>query len=571
MSEEKNYIHYLEHSKVKNNIILLESQHGKTLGGNIAAIARELATAKQYGRFKIFVSCKAKQMEKMKQLLVKLGIKKIRPLETGSRQYFKVLATAKYLINDNTFVSDFIKRPEQIYLNTWHGTPLKTLGKQIKDDYGMIGNAQRNFLCADYLLCPNEFTMQCLTRDYMLENMGNTKLLLTGYPRNTVFLEKEKGEQIRKVCGLEGMQVYAYLPTWRGTTNQVENEEQNEKLKEYFLELDAALTDRQRVYVKLHPMNEKGMDLSDLKHIVPFPKEYETYEFLNAMDGLITDYSSVFFDYAITGKKIILFTYDKEAYTSERGFYFPMEELPFPQVDTVEALADYINRPKEYDDTAFVQRYCGYDNVDVTKALCQRVILEKPSALIEEKELKDNGKPNVLLYAGPLATNRTTEQFLELVAGLNTDAYNYTLLYKMDEVRYRQKRLQQLPQGMNFFGFYEAHSLPQEQLEQYMNWRDSKKAPSGEEQACIRMLARYEKQRLFHKCRIDYVLDFSGSNDETLLILSEFPMSRIQMKQMAPPINIQLTGVLPEDRIEIGDATQLEALLRSKLKDERMK
>ena len=563
MSEEKNYIHYLEHCKVKKNIILLESQHGKTLGGNIAAIAKELATSKQYRGHKIFLSCKEEQTEEMKQLLVKIGAKKIRPLATGSGKYFKILATAKYLINDNTFVLDFIKRPEQIYLNTWHGTPLKTLGRQIKDDYGMIGNAQRNFLCADYLLCPNEFTMQCLTRDYMLEHIGNTRLLLTGYPRNTVFLEKEKGEQIRKACGMDGMQVFAYLPTWRGTTGQVENEEQNEKLKEYFLELDDALTERQRVYVKLHPMNAKGMDFSGLKHICPFPKEYETYEFLNATDGLITDYSSVFFDYAITGKKIILFTYDKEEYTSERGFYFPMEELPFPQVNTVTALAECINRPKEYDDTAFVQKYCAYDNVNVTKALCERVILDRPSELIEEKELKDNGKPNVLLYAGPLATNRTTEQFLELVAGLNTEAYNYTLVYKMDEVRYRQKRLLQLPEGINFFGFYEAYSLSQEQLEQYMTWRDGKKEPSGEEQDCIRNLAAHEKQRLFHKCRIDYVLDFSGSNDETLLVLSEFPMTRIKMKQMAPPINIQLTGVLPDNRVEVEDAKQLEQLLQS--------
>ena len=198
MGEQTRYIHYLEHCKVKDNVVLLESQHGKTLGGNIAAIAKELATAPEYKGFQLWLSCQETQMEEMKAKLNKHNLQRIRPVLMGSRQYFKLLATAKYLVNDNTFILDFIKRPEQVYLNTWHGTPFKTLGRQIKDDAGMIGNAQRNFLCADYLLCPNELTRRSLTEDYMIENMGNTKVLMAGYPRNTEFLDEERRVVIRK-------------------------------------------------------------------------------------------------------------------------------------------------------------------------------------------------------------------------------------------------------------------------------------------------------------------------------------------------------------------------------------
>lgn len=567
MEEQTRYIHYLEHCRVKDNVVLLESQHGKTLGGNIAAIAGELATAPEYKRFQLWLSCQAGRMAEIQAVLDRHGLKKIHLVQMRSRQYFKLLATAKYLINDNTFIMDFIKRPEQVYLNTWHGTPLKTLGRKIKDDFGMIGNAQRNFLCADYLLCPNELTMRSLTEDYMIENLGKAKLLLGGYPRNTEFLDEESRSAVRRECGFEHMEVYAYLPTWRGVLNQVENQVQNEQLEGYLEELDALLDEQQRVYVKLHPMNSKGIDLLKFRHILPFPKEYETYEFLNATDGLITDYSSVFFDYAITGRKILLFTYDKEEYTSSRGFYFPMEELPFPQAETVEELARYIREPKSYDDTAFRKQYCAYDTKDATKALCSRVLLGQQSPLVEERSIEDNGKKNVLLYAGPLNTGRTTEQFMELVQGLDTKKYNYTLIYKMEEVCYRQKKLLQLPEGMNYMGFYEAFSLPEKQREQYMAWRKGKKAPDQEQQKAIQCLVAHEKQRLFPDCRIDYVLDFSGSNDETVLVLSAFPMTRIKMKQMSKTINRQLPGIPEETRTEIETAAQIEALLADKLKD----
>jgi len=565
MGEQTRYIHYLEHCKVKHNVVLLESQHGKTLGGNIAAIAKELATAPEYKGFQLWLSCQETQMEEMTAKLKKHNLQKIRPVLMGSRQYFKLLATAKYLINDNTFILDFIKRPEQVYLNTWHGTPFKTLGRQIKDDAGMIGNAQRNFLCADYLLCPNELTRRSLTEDYMIEHLGNTKVLMAGYPRNTEFLNEERRAVIRKECDMEHMEIYAYMPTWRGVLNQVENNGQNEQLTRYFEELDSMLSEHQRVYVKLHPMNSKGINVSKFQHILPFPKEYDTYEFLNATDGLITDYSSVFFDYAISGRKILLFTYDKEEYISSRGFYFPIEELPFPQAATVAELVHYINKPKTYDDTAFLKQYCAYENKDATKVLCKRVFFNQSSSLIEERELKDNGKKNVFLYGGPLNTCRTTDRFFELVNELDTTKYNYTLIYKMEEVCYRQKTLRKLPATMNYMGFYEAFSLEEKQKEQYIAWRKSRKAPDAEQKKLIKRLIEHEKQRLFTDCRVDYVLDFSGSNDETMLVLSAFPMSRLKMQNTSRTINRQLKEVLDTERIEIETAGQVEDLLAEKL------
>ena len=311
---KKKYIWYREHCPLEEKAILLESQHGGVVGGNIFAIMKELCQNPEYEEYTIYLACFESRLEGRYASLKHHGLDgRVNVVSTARNEYFKVLATAKYLINDNTFTNVFIKREGQVYLNTWHGTPLKTLGKKIKQDYAAIGNAQHNFYVADYLLYPNEFTMQHMLEDYMVENLGSATVFLTGYPRNEVFLSQGRREEIRKECGMEQMEVYAYLPTWRGVIGKVTSAQQNARLLEYLRELDGKLAEHQRVYVKLHPISVKAIDLSEFHKILPFPaEEYETYEFLNAVDGLITDYSSVFFDYAVTRQKIILFTYDKE-------------------------------------------------------------------------------------------------------------------------------------------------------------------------------------------------------------------------------------------------------------------
>ena len=96
------------------------------------------------------------------------------------------------------------------------------------------------------------------------------------------------------------------------------------------------------LFVKLHPMAKNDVALDRFSHIRPFPDDCETYCFLNAADVLITDYSSVFYDFAITRKKCVLFTPDAADYEAERGFYRPLSSLPFPQTADVPARAENV-------------------------------------------------------------------------------------------------------------------------------------------------------------------------------------------------------------------------------------
>ena len=83
---------------------------------------------------------------------------------------------------------------------------------------------------------------------------------------------------------------------------------------------------------------------------------------INIADVLISDYSSVIFDFVCTGRKIVLFTYDKEEYQQERGMYMKIEKLPFPNVDNIHDLVSELRSPKKYSDEAFGELFCKYDN-----------------------------------------------------------------------------------------------------------------------------------------------------------------------------------------------------------------
>jgi len=526
---KKQYVYYLEHCPVKEKTILLESQLGASLGGNIFAVLKELCENPEYAEFQLYLSCKKEKLESRRAFLIKYGLaERTTLLDTSSRAYFKVLATAKYLINDNTFIHVFIKRPEQIYFNTWHGTPFKTLGKKIKKDYAGIGNAQHTMFTADYLLYPNKFTMEHMVEDYMLPNWAGGKIFLSGYPRNTAFLTEGRRNEIRRECGLENTDVYAYLPTWRGIVGKVTDKEQNERLFGYLKELDEKLSDTQRVYVKLHPVSVKAIDLSSLKKVLPFPEDrYETYEFLSATDGLITDYSSIFFDYAVSRKKIILFAYDKEEYIADRGFYFSMDELPFPQAATVDELLACMNAPKSYDDTEFINTFCAYENEGVTKALLHRVLFEESSCLIEEREIPDNGKKNIVFYAGAMKENKITQTMAEFFGQADREKNNYMVIFKIQDLKKNQERLLVLPEDICHFGHYDNISLNMWDMLLYKLWRSRRLLPYGMVKNIIRKKARFEMARILGGCRVDEVVQFSGYGPEMITAFQEMPCRKI--------------------------------------------
>ena len=380
------YGSYYKKYDVIENRILFESFHGSTISDSPFYILKELLSRDDAKNYEIYYSTNPADYDTHKKFMEANNIP-VKLVSITSYEYLKVLATAKYLVNNSSFPVYFIKKEEQVYLQTWHGTPLKTLGKQMRKGIESMYNVQHNFLQATYLMHPNEFTKDAIMRDYNLEKLYTGKVALSGYPRNSIFMDKDKAVEVRKSLGYEDKTLYAYMPTWRGTSNHSVNmNAYGKEVSEMMKYLDSQLKDNQILFVNFHPILKNSVQLGNYKHIKPFPAEVDKYEFLNCVDALITDYSSVFFDFSVTRKPVILYIYDYDKYMQDRGMYMDIQELPFVKLHKIEELSEWLSTEKilneSYDDDDYCNKFIKYDSLDAPKKMLDLLLYGKEDGLV---------------------------------------------------------------------------------------------------------------------------------------------------------------------------------------------
>ena len=359
------YAWFYKHCKVNPKRMLFESFHGKNISDSSLAVLQEMVKRGIASDYEIYYASKDIKHD---QQFVDSNHLPVKLIDITTRKYTYILATAKYLLNNSSFPVYFIRRPEQIYVQTWHGTPLKTLGKQMRLGIESMYNVQHNFIQANMLTFPNAYTRTAIMRDYNLEDLYTGKIAMVGYPRNSVFMQGDNPD-IRKRYSLDVYETFAYMPTWRGKSNHsVDVEGYTQQVKRLLSAIDDTLNDRQKMFVNFHSMVAESISLGAYKHIEPFPSDVGNYDFLAQIDVLVTDYSSVFIDYALTRKPIVLFAYDFEEYTHDRGFYMPITDLPFPILYTLEDMCDYIRERKylepQPDRSAFDADFLAYDSAN---------------------------------------------------------------------------------------------------------------------------------------------------------------------------------------------------------------
>lgn len=519
------YIKYYDTLLIDPSVILLESQHGKEISGNIFYIAQYIANNEQYRDYKVYIPTWIRHRKKMQAILNNHHISSVQLVVYASDEYFRLLASAKYLINDNTFDACFIKKEGQIYLNTWHGTPLKTLGRKMNDGYHSIGNVQKNFAFSDYMLFPNRHTRDALLRDYMVEDISNPVELYGGYPRNSIFFDEDSRKELRERFRLEEKKVYAYLPTFRGMPSAQKISKNDTYLLYFLYELDRLLNEDEILYVNLHPVAKKNIDFRQFRRIKAFPINIETYAFLNLADCLITDYSSVFFDFANTRRKIVLFAYDQGEYLEDRGVYIPLEELPFSKVNDINSLLRELRSPIEYDDKEFLDMYCPYETTLATQKLCDFIFFQKNTGIIiKERELLD--KENILLYVGNLAGNGITASLKNLLNTLDLEKRNYYLAFRSEKVARYKETLQTFPEKVKYFSMLGDMNLTlREKI--IRKFFKGKVIPASFYMKLMQKRIVEDWQRCFGRARFHTAVQFNGYEAEFILLWSQFMGNKV--------------------------------------------
>lgn len=500
-SLKTDYIEYLK-LPVNDNLVLLEGGQGTNINGNMFSMLNEINSNPRWNQYKTVFVVTSKTLDAAKKRMERYGFDKVILAVRGSSSYCKYLATAKYLLTDNSFPPYFYKRDGQVFLNTWHGTPLKTLGKSDKSNLASLANIQKNYLMSDYALFPNEFTRNVFMEDYDLKHIFKGNSLIANYPRNYIFYDKNQSVIMKKQLGYDGKRLFAYMPTWRGTGRTADTQLQLESTKKILDEFDEKLDDNTVLLVNLHFLLASGIDCNDYRHIDYFSSDYDTYEILNACDGLITDYSSVFFDYAVTGKKIILYAYDKEEYLGSRGVYIPFESLPFPIVQTVDGVIENINAPiYSYDD--FISEYCPNGYADSCEKLFDLMISGKSDCFnLEKQPMQDI----CLIYAGDMepADFENIRSYIDACP-----EYKHIIVYRQNLTEEKKKFMLSLGDNASTLGTITAFQFTAKEM---LTLAKNTIFNRAYDNKVLNTFFKRERNRLFYSIAPARIVDFSCQN-----------------------------------------------------------
>ncbi len=256
---------------------------------------------------------------------------------TGSDVCRGALESADLIVANTHIEMEWTKKPDATYLQTWHGTPLKRIHHDVLwAPPGRLSELDRDVARWDYLLSPNAASTDRLSRAFDFSGA----VLEAGYPRNDVLASDQAGEvraRVRASLGLsERTTAVLYTPTWRDDHFYAEG---GVLPVEMALDAAALLTELGPdvcLLPRLHYLVTSRGAIPETPGMIDVSYYPDVQDLYLAADVMITDYSSTMFDFTVTGKPIIFYTYDLAAYgDSVRGFYFDLEPMaPGPMVET---------------------------------------------------------------------------------------------------------------------------------------------------------------------------------------------------------------------------------------------
>lgn len=284
-----------------------------------------------------------------------------RLVKYGSKEYYEAYAHAGTWIVNAKIPLEIPKRRGQTLVQCSHGTPFKRLRADVVkgtenaiDSYkDMLRKSRIDTLRYDYFVTPSQFTSRCFSSAFQLKELGKEDIILeVGYPRNDrlhSYTESETTEIKQNLNIPLNKKVLLYAPTWR------DDQFENGTGFVYEPPFDIAylreqLGDEYVILFRAHYLIAKTFDFSGYKGFMYNVSDIDDVNDLYIIsDVLVTDYSSVFFDYANLRRPMLFYMYDKEHYQKDlRGFYLPLEAVPGDIVTTQRQLVDKLQDLNAY-------------------------------------------------------------------------------------------------------------------------------------------------------------------------------------------------------------------------------
>ena len=435
------YAYHYRYCSIKDDVVLYESYFGKGLLCNPYAIFLELLDAPDFAHL-THVWVLADDQSDQVLLETYRDHPRVRFVKRHSGEYLRYLCSAKYLINNVSFHNYFIKKPGQIYVNTWHGIPLKTLGYDMHNGGLETSNIIRNFLQTDYMISASPFLTEIYRKAYKLENIYKGKIIEEGYPRLDLLTRFDRAQLLHKLksYGVQvnpNKKVILFAPTWRGKSYA----EASADVAFYFSfkeEMEKLVdTSRYQILVKVHQrVYELAHDkLTDDWFI---PSTIDANEVLAVTDILVSDFSSIYMDFLATGKPILFYIPDLESYNAERGLYRDPSHLPGPCSGNVADIAAWVSRIEDVT-AEYQQRYLaeqewsnGYHAGKISGKIVDIVFRGQETGYRIHQPACT--KKRMLISKGTMAVNGISTSLLGFLNNLDYDAFDVSVMVEHTSV-----------------------------------------------------------------------------------------------------------------------------------------
>ncbi len=365
--KKENYKKFYKKYKVDDKVIFFEAFNGRNYTCSPKAIYEKLISLNEFKDYLFVWAFKDPTIHEVKKH------KNLKIVTTGTSEYYKYCSIAKYWIVNALMPEYIIKKNNQIYVQCWHGTPLKKLRYDINKEGASLNTVKeirkRNDIDAirfDYFISPSKYCTKVFTSAFNLKALKKEKIMIEeGYPRNDFLFNKtEKDiEKIKNKLKIpKDKKVIFYLPTYR------ENQHKSGVGYTYNLSIDfdslqKKIGDKYIILFSSHYFVSNQIDLSKYKGFIYNVSHYdEINELYLVSDIIMTDYSSVFFDFAILKRPMIFYMYDVEDYnTNLHDFYISLDELPGPIAYNQNELEKYIlNIDKDF--KKYKKKYEKFNN-----------------------------------------------------------------------------------------------------------------------------------------------------------------------------------------------------------------
>lgn len=424
----KRYIRDSMSTPVNKKVVFYETMSGARMGDNPLGIFEYLRSHPELGEFLHVWSIDARGSIPEKYQ----GAPDVVFARRNTRSYTYFLSTAGYVVCNANLPGFFTRRPGQRYLNTWHGIPYKALGRNTPS--AKFGSAAGNgtFAKATHILSPCEFTTEKIASAYSMKGVSNATFAEIGYPRidRTVDPEPALANQLRTALGLKTADrrpIVLYAPTWRSENSKdvVDSDQLLDDLKAL------AQLDIQLIYRGHHRIDRIIRDASvgdQIGNVIIPSHEISSNDLLTIVDILITDFSSIFFDFLPTGRPIVHYLYDLDGYARTRGVNLDTKELPGsvaldrPQLQ--EAVASIAKDLEQYSETqdfsdeplqgalykAVQTRFCPFEDGFASKRAVEFLINDQTGGY--PTHTTRGKRPTAAFWADQLKVGPRSDDFL---------------------------------------------------------------------------------------------------------------------------------------------------------------